>query len=513
MRECYFEYADKNSEDMNLVLCVVGSAEESFLSGAEYELSTDSLSYVSEQLLYGKKYEKTLEFDVEIINLDRAIGVEEMREIKRWLFGQGGWKTFKCLDPEYSDYHLKCMFIPKEDIVDASGYRGIRCTLYNNSPYWYEKNKIVRKYFNDTDMWNGGADNEYPIYRDFWFDVQSDGDDIVLPTIRIYSPNGWQNKFKMLAIKNEAERDWDTICSLNVDIQRTVINKTSQIKLPVTIAATSVEETTADISGLSVFFTDENGKKDVTSVAIGAGDYCEITVGVNGLAEGETFTTEYRMKSGSAFYFSEIIQDGSFFTFKTQLQPHSTGAEFNVTFDITTSTGRTASNIFQFKIRPQSTKLSLNATEIFLQVGETFDLNSFNEEEGAYAYHRAYSSQNESIATVTTAHGLVTAVSVGATTIRCTMANGKYAECTVNVIDVSGTLTVDCKYLQAWFTPELKEEKVSVPLSPNGEAPIYFTRNRQLFGIGMSNEFWNLLKDSGAYIEVEYTPMVLLGGF
>lgn len=136
-RECFFEYAGQSSQPYNLMLCYVSNSNTDFDSGGGFDLKTDTLPRSHETLLYGKDYSaKPLEFDVEFMNLHGYIPLEQMIEIKNWLFGQDGWKTFRCLD-DRQDYRLKCVFEPGEDIVDGTGYRGLRCKLRNVSPFWY----------------------------------------------------------------------------------------------------------------------------------------------------------------------------------------------------------------------------------------------------------------------------------------------------------------------------------------------------------------------------------------
>lgn len=136
-RDCPFIFAGKSSEDYNLILLYLNNNRDDFNSGGEFGLKTDSIPYVHEQFLYGKDYsEKPLEFEVEIINPDSNISLEEMIEIKNWLFGQDGWRDLTFLD-ETQSLHLKCMLTPSEDITDVNGYRGIRCTIHNASPFWY----------------------------------------------------------------------------------------------------------------------------------------------------------------------------------------------------------------------------------------------------------------------------------------------------------------------------------------------------------------------------------------
>lgn len=142
-RECYFEYAGQSSQPYNLMLCYVSNSNTDFDSGGSFDLKTDTLPYFHETLLYGKDYSaQPLEFDIEFMNLNRAIPFEQMVEIKNWLFGQDGWKTFRCLD-DRQDYVLKCIFEPSEDIIDDLGYRGIRCKLRNASPFWYGDEKEI----------------------------------------------------------------------------------------------------------------------------------------------------------------------------------------------------------------------------------------------------------------------------------------------------------------------------------------------------------------------------------
>jgi len=136
-RECYFEYAGQSSQPYNLMLCYVENSNDAFDSGGKFDLKTDKIPHSHETFLYGKDYSaEPLEFDVELLNLHGSIPQEQMIKIKNWLFGQDGWKTFKCMD-DRQNYHLKCIFEPDEDIVDGTGYRGLRCKLRNASPFWY----------------------------------------------------------------------------------------------------------------------------------------------------------------------------------------------------------------------------------------------------------------------------------------------------------------------------------------------------------------------------------------
>lgn len=104
---------------------------------------------------------------------------------------------------------------------------------------------------------------------------------------------------------------------------------------------------------------------------------------------------------------------------------------------ITATISSGSSDTFKINVKPQSTKLSLNATELELGIGETFDLNSYNQDPGTYAYHRDYYSDNTDIAEVAVAGGLVTAKATGTTIVKCIMSNGIYTSCTVRVLPQS----------------------------------------------------------------------------
>lgn len=142
-RGCYFEYAGKSSEPFNLMLYYLDNDNMKFDSGGSFELKTDKIPYTYEQFLYGKDYsEKPLEFEVEIVTPEGNIPYTKMIEIKNWLFGQEAWKELTLID-ETQLYHLKCLLIPSEDITDCNGYRGVRCTIKNASPFWYGEEKSI----------------------------------------------------------------------------------------------------------------------------------------------------------------------------------------------------------------------------------------------------------------------------------------------------------------------------------------------------------------------------------
>ena len=92
--------------------------------------------------------------------------------------------------------------------------------------------------------------------------------------------------------------------------------------------------------------------------------------------------------------------------------------------------GKSASCKITVKKAP--TSITLNATELTLDIGETFDLNSsLPSGEGSYAIY--YSSDTPSVASVKKSGGLVTAVAPGTATIMATTYNNKTVTCKVTV--------------------------------------------------------------------------------
>ena len=107
-----------------------------------------------------------------------------------------------------------------------------------------------------------------------------------------------------------------------------------------------------------------------------------------------------------------------------------------------TYNGKTASCTVTVKKLADS--ITLNKTSITLGVGEKYDLNSSIPNNTA-AYYRLYYSNNTAIAPVQKAGGLVTAKTVGTTTIRCKLSNGKEATCKVTVKSAPSRVTVSDK--------------------------------------------------------------------
>ena len=151
LRGCSFSYAGVSSKEYELELYYLDDNSDKFVSGSDYEIITDNIPMETEQILYGINHStKPLEFDIEIFNPYRSITIEEMANIKQWLFGQQGWNRLYLDDDDFMDLYLNCILIPIEDVADVTGYRGLRCTVHNISPYWYGEEIITNFTINSS---------------------------------------------------------------------------------------------------------------------------------------------------------------------------------------------------------------------------------------------------------------------------------------------------------------------------------------------------------------------------
>lgn len=178
-KTCYFNYAGEYSGKYNLIMAYV-NRNESFVSGGVYKPILNHLPDSAEALLYGLKYsENPIEFEVDIVNPERDIPMSQMREIKRWLFGQDGWKKLKLKSPDYEKFYLNCLLIPENDISDYTGYRGIRCKVQNISGFWYGDEEIFE--LTQADLrGNIGSNGNYS----FTLNVKSDVNTEIYPIIQ-----------------------------------------------------------------------------------------------------------------------------------------------------------------------------------------------------------------------------------------------------------------------------------------------------------------------------------------
>ena len=159
-------------------------------------------------------------------------------------------------------------------------------------------------------------------------------------------------------------------------------------------------------------------------------DKTSIIIGV-----GEQYDFSSYVPSGTAAYFRSYYSDdpniafvqkaGGLMTAKKAgtttvrcKMPNGTQATCNVT------------------VKPLATSLKLNASEIVLYIGQSFDINS-SVPKGTAAYYRLYSSSNSKIAAVTRGGGVVKGVATGKATVTCTLNNGKKAISNVYIMPQS----------------------------------------------------------------------------
>lgn len=96
-------------------------------------------------------------------------------------------------------------------------------------------------------------------------------------------------------------------------------------------------------------------------------------------------------------------------------------------------------------VKNMATSVTLNKSSLSLGVSETFDLNSSIPSD-SFAYFRTYSSNDSSVASVSSSNGIVTANKIGSTSIVCKLYNGVYTTCTVTVKNAPTSSNVSLNY-------------------------------------------------------------------
>lgn len=192
---------------------------------------------------------------------------------------------------------------------------------------------------------------------------------------------------------------------------------------------TAKREGTATITA-----TTYNGKKVNCTVTVKKApktmrlNKTKITLGV-----GETYDLDSYLPSGTAAHsikytsnnsnLVSVISAGGLVTAKKEGVANITVIAYN---------GVKAQCTVTVKKEPK--KLSLNNTELELNIGEKFDLDS-SVPNGTAAYHVYYSSNNSDTANVAKYGGLVTAMKKGKAKITAEAYNGVKITCYVNVVD------------------------------------------------------------------------------
>lgn len=192
---------------------------------------------------------------------------------------------------------------------------------------------------------------------------------------------------------------------------------------------TAKKEGTATITA-----TTYNGKKVNCTVTVKKApktmslNKTKITLGV-----GETYDLDSYLPSGTAAHsikytsnnsnLANVVSAGGLVTAKKEGTATITATAYNGVKVQCTVT-----------VKKEPKKLSLNNTELELNVGEKFDLDS-SVPNGTAAYHVYYSSNDSDTASVAKCGGLVTAMKEGEAKITAEAYNGVKITCYVNVVD------------------------------------------------------------------------------
>jgi len=159
-------------------------------------------------------------------------------------------------------------------------------------------------------------------------------------------------------------------------------------------------------------------------------DKANITLGI-----GEQYDFSSSVPNGTAAYFRTYYSDNTVIASAQKAGGLMTAKKAGTTIVRCKMPNGTEATC-KVTVKPLATSLKLNASEIVLYIGQSFDLNS-SIPKGTAAYYRLYSSSNSKIATATRAGGIVKGISIGKTTVTCTLKNGKKAFCNVYVVPKS----------------------------------------------------------------------------
>lgn len=153
-----------------------------------------------------------------------------------------------------------------------------------------------------------------------------------------------------------------------------------------------------------------------------------------GLDESFTFTVDTNVPSVTFMSTDESVltvdENGV-------VTPKSTG-EASVACD----TGRGVTAWCDFTVLNGAAELRLNQNSLDLGVGEYYNFRSFVDE-GAAAYNRAYSSDNEKVMKIDSKTGYATAEGTGTANVTCTLQNGLKDSCEVTVYRMAQGLTLN----------------------------------------------------------------------
>ncbi len=144
----------------------------------------------------------------------------------------------------------------------------------------------------------------------------------------------------------------------------------------------------------------------------------------------ETGNDEYTIKS-SDNTIAEVNGNG-------EIIPHKTGV---VTITCTLVCGLSAE--CSVYVGDEADELIMNASELIVGLGESFDLNSFTVGIGKFAANRRFYSLDEDVVVVDSKTGVFTAVGLGGVKVICELNNGVKAECCIKVWEYSPTVRLN----------------------------------------------------------------------
>ena len=168
---------------------------------------------------------------------------------------------------------------------------------------------------------------------------------------------------------------------------------------------------------------------------------------------------------------------------------------------IITCTDGTVSAACTVKVCPAATSLTLNKTSLTLGVGESYDLNS-TVNDGAAAFHRFFFSDNKEVAPVAVSGGIVTAQAVGTANISCVLLNGVKAICTVKVLPMADSLTLN-KTDVTLTVGDSFDFNSTIPKNTAAFHRAYYSENPDIVSITMSGGIAKGLKEGAARIYCE----------
>lgn len=203
----------------------------------------------------------------------------------------------------------------------------------------------------------------------------------------------------------------------------------------ITANKTGVAVVTASLSNGSFAECYVTIKNAPTSVSL---NKTSLTLGI-----GETYDLNSKLPSDCGSYSIKYTTNkSSVATVKASGGIVTAKQEGTAVITATTYNGKKVTCSITVKNAP--TSVLLNKTSLTLGVGETYDLNS-KLPSGTAAHSIVYSSSNDSVVSVKSAGGFVTAKNIGTATITATAYNGKKVTCKITVKNAPTSVSLNKK--------------------------------------------------------------------